>query len=196
LSYVIQNFHFLNKSIQFTPRLRFLVIFNNIELLFFFFRTYLFLFFTDRMNFFSTNILFQFIKYFFSNQLMRILNKLNVEFIGFYDNNLFKSSIFGSFYNVLTFLKPNKTLTPMKSSADFTNLKYVHNLYFFSIKVINVQINKKIFKNFFFYLMFFSVTYWYQHTLFFKFYFNFVIVNPALLVTPSYNGYFLHIYNF
>lgn len=196
MSYVIQNFHFLNKSTQFTPRLRFLVIFNNIELLFFFFRTYLFLFFTDRMNFFSTNILFQFIKYFFSNQLMRFLNKLNVEFIGFYDNNLFKSSIFGAFYNILTFLKPNKTLAPMKSSADFTNPRYLHNLYFFSIKVINTQVNKKIFKNLFFYLMFFSTTYWYQHTLFFKFYFNFVIVNPSLLVNPSYNGYFLHIYNF
>lgn len=196
MSYVIQNFNLLNKSIQFTPRLRFLLIFNNIELIFFFFRSYLFLFFTDRMNFFSTNILFQFIRYFFSNQLMRFINKLNIEFIGFYDNSQLKSSIFGSYYNLNRLLRTASWDFLLKPTADYANLIYHYNLYFFSIKVINTQVNKKIFKKLFFYLMCFSVIYWHQHTFFFNYYLNFILVNSALVVTPFYNGYFLHIYNF
>lgn len=198
MSYVIQNFSLLNKSIQFTPRLRFLIIFNNFEILFFFFRSYLFLFFTNRLNFFYISIFFQFLKYFFANQFMRTVNKLNVEFVGFYDNNLFKSSIFGSYYNWLLSLNTDNSVKslPLASTADFRNSEYIHNLYFFSVKVINTQINKKIFKKIFFFLMFFSITLWYQHTLFLKFYFNFILVNTNLALTPFYNGYFLHIYNF
>ncbi len=195
MSYVIQNFAILNKSLQITPKFKFLLFLMNIDTLFFFFKKNFFLFLTDRFNLFYLSNFFSFLKYFFADQFMIILKKVNVDLIGFYDNNLFKSAIHHIYASLRFSLKNEKFLLNSTVPTPHTRLGLTSNLYFFSIKIINTQINKKIYKNIFYYLMLFSSVFWYQNFSLFKFYLNFILANTNLHISPFYNNYFMHIYN-
>jgi len=192
MSYVIQNFYDCNKRIVLTPRFKFFFILNNLEKFFFFIKINTFLNLTNKLNFFSLNHFSLFFKHFFSKQYIKLIFQINLNLIGNYTNNLTKSCIFFIFFNIFKFFKNNNTIL---KTVKFSNL-YIYNLYFFSIKVVNVKINKNFYKNIFFYFMLINSFLWYQHTSNLRFYLNFIFINYNLKISRFYNGHFLRIYNY
>jgi hypothetical protein len=197
MSYVLQNFFNINQKITLIPRIKFLIILNNLKFIFFLFKNQLFIYFNKKFNTFNLNYFGSFIKYFYSHQINFLINKINLNFVGPYENNLFKSIIFHNLHNLLTPLDENEK-HKLNSNNETASLKknILFNSYFLSHKLINNIINKKFYKNFFFFLMLHFSNIWIQQNNFFKFYLNFFFVNYELTITPFYNGYFLHIYNF
>ncbi len=149
MSYVIQNFYDSHKRLTMTPRFKTLFFFNNFIKIFFFFKLTTFIKMTNKINFLCINSLSIFFKYFFSKQTEKFLTKLNFNLIGNYTNNMTKSLIFHIFYNFNFLLKsfPSKfAFLPIRAN-------YLYNLYFFPVKVLNVQLNNTFYKNIFFSLL-------------------------------------------
>ena len=166
---------------------------NNVEKFLIFFKLNFYIYLIKTLNLFSLNYFFFFIKYFFNKQLSNLLKKTNLNLIGFYDNNLYKSIVYHIFANLFIFLKKPKLFFKIKNQH--VENEFLYNTYFLSIKIINNKINKKFYKNFFFFLAAFSSLIWYQHCSFFKFYLNFILANNNFNLLPFYGGYFLHVYN-
>ncbi len=192
MSYVIQNFYDSNKKISLTPRFKFFFILNNLEKFFIFFKLNTFLNATFKINFFNISYFHIFFKYFFSKQFIKFIYQLNLNYVGNYTNNLTKSYIYYIFYNINNFFKT--------SYLNFKNIEpnsfWIYNLYYFSIKTLNIKINSNFYKNIFFYFMLINPFLWYQHTSNLKFYLNFIFINYTLKTSRFYNGYFLRIYNY
>jgi hypothetical protein len=191
LSYVIQNFNNINKKINLTPRIKFLILLNNLDkfLIFFKFNTFLNSFLKN--NIFQINYLNFFIKYFFSKQLIKFAYNFNLDFTGNYTNNLIKSYVYFFYFNINNFLKSNL------NNFFFYNFStnFIYNIYYFPIKTLNIKINSFFYKNIFFYFMLINPFLWYQHTSSLRFYLNFIFINYNLKIFRFYNGYFLRIYN-
>jgi hypothetical protein len=193
LSYVIQNFYENNKKLTITPKFKFLFILKNLEKFFIFFKINTFLNLTNKLNFLNINLYSPFFKYFFSKYYIKLIFQLNFNLLGNYINNLTKSYIYNVFYNLLKYFTNSFNFFPKKHSI--CN-KFLFNLYFYTIKTINVRINNNFYKNIFFYFMLINPFLWYQHTSNLKFYLNFIFVNYSLKISRFYNGHFLRIYNF
>ena len=193
MSYVIQNFSLFTKSISLTPRLKYFIILNNLLTIFSFFKSFFFFYHIFYFNNFKFFYFFYFFKFFFSKTLITWFKKMTFKTFSFYDNNLTKSYIF-FFYRNLLFFSKFKNNSLILSRTEYDSF-FLYNQYFFSIKVINVDLLKTYFKNFFFFLFFFSTIIWYQSFNFLKFYLKFFLLNFNLYVSPSYNGFFLSIYN-
>lgn len=192
MSYVIQNFLYLPRNIAFTPKFKFLLIINNLEFFFFFIKFNSFLKFTQKFFTFNRIYLFLFIKYFFSKQYIKLINYSNLNLSGFYVNNFIKSLVHNIFFNIDRFFYKKKSNLNKFVNSDVL----VNNLYFYSIKVLNVKINKKLYKNIFFFFLILNTRLWLQYSASLKFYLNFIFINYNLQVYKFYNGYFLKIYNF
>lgn len=192
MSYVIQNFYDSNRKISLTPRFKFFFILNNLEKFFIFFKLNTFLNTTFKINFFKVSYFTVFFKYFFSKQFIKLIYQLNLNYVGNYTNNLIKSYIYYIFYNMNNFFK----ISSLKFKYSPVNDSWVYNLYYFSIKTLNIKINSNFYKNIFFYFMFINTFIWYQHTSNLKFYLNFIFVNYNLKTFRFYNGYFLRVYNY
>lgn len=193
MSYVIQNFNTTARHLVLTPKLKSLIILNNLEKIFTFFKVMSNLFFFKNVNTFAISHFFTFLKYFYGKQLMNLLIKSNISSFGFYTGNFHKSLNLFIFKNILLFFKSPKSIIYYKTMQICDSP--VCNLYYASVKIISSKVNKKFYKNiFFFYMLTFSF-FWYQHTSFFKFYLNFIISNPSFFILPFYSGYFLHVYN-
>ena len=193
MSYVIQNFYETNKKLTITPKLKFLFILKNLEKFFIFFKINTFLNLTTKLNFLNINLYSPFFKYFFSKYYIKLIFQLNFNLLGNYINNLTKSYIYNIFYNLLKYFSGSYYFSPQNHY--FCN-KFLFNLYFYTIKTINVRINNNFYKNIFFYLLLINPFLWYQHTSNLRLYLNFIFVNYNLKVSRFYNGYFLRIYNF
>ena len=192
MSYVIQNFHDFNKKLTLTPRFKFFFILNNLEKFFIFIKLNTFFNKINISNIFLINHFFLFFKYFFAKQYIKLIFNSNLDFSGNYTLNLTKSFLFHIFFNFFNFFK-NKN-NNIKQYQFFNN--YLFNLYFTSVKALNIRINNSFYKNFFFYLMLINSFIWYQHTSYLKFYLNFIFINYNLKTFRFYNGHFLKVYNF
>lgn len=175
-----------------TPRIKFFFLLNNLEKFFVFFKFNTFLQSFLKINDFNITYLNLFFKYFFSKQFIKFTHQFNLDFIGNYTNNLTKSYVYYFYFNLNNFLKIklNPSLT-LKS-----NKLFLYNLYYFSIKTLNIKINSLFYKNIFFYFMLINPFLWYQHTSNLKFYLNFIFINYSLKISRFYNGHFLRIYNY
>ena len=135
-----------------TPKFKTLLILLNLEKLIIFFKANLFLFFMRKSNVFNFNYFFFFMRFFFNKQFNKILRQVNLQLVGNYTNNLIKSAIYFFFFNLkLVLINEIFNLTTLKY-----NFFFLFNLYFFSVKIVNTKINKKLYKNIFFYFLFFS----------------------------------------
>ena len=76
MSYVIQNFNSISKKASLTPRVKFLLLLNNLEKFFIFFKFNTFLHIFLKTNNFQINHLNLFFKYFFQNNLLNLLTIL------------------------------------------------------------------------------------------------------------------------
>lgn len=193
MSYVLQNFYPHSRSLTVTPRLKFMLIANNADVLITFFKTWNFLHLSRTANSFELSLFFVFLRYLFSRQLLFWLKRVNLVLMGFYANNLFTGAIYHTYKNLIlpfSMLRPYSRIVTLGRGGAL-----LYNLYFLSVKVLHIKVVKRLFRNFFFFLMAFSTFIWYQHTSLFKFYLNFILVNPSLLICPFYNGFFLHIYS-
>ena len=149
MSYVIQNFSDSTRKITLTPRFKFFFILNNLEKFFILFKLNTFLNTTFKINFFKLNYFFIFFKYFFSKQFVKLIYQLDLNYLGNYTNNLTKSFVFYIFYNLNNFFKLNY----LKININVVNKTLLFNLYYFSIKTLNIKINSTFYKNIFFYFM-------------------------------------------
>lgn len=157
-----------------------------------FFKVSIFLSNSDRFYTNSLSYLLLFYKHFYSNQLIKIFNTINLSLVGNYTNNLKKSIVFFNFKNLYTFLadqKINKLQTNLKGN-------FLENAFFLSIKVSNFVVNKKFYRSVFFYLLITLPNLWYTYTPLLKFYLNFVHVYYSTYIFKFYNGHFFKVYNF
>lgn len=194
MSYVIQNFNDINKKITLTPRLKFFLLFTNLDkfLIFFKFNTFFQIF--SKNNSFRISHLNLFFKYFFSKQFIKLTNQFNLVFVGNYTNNLIKSYIYCFYFNLNNFFKIN-TNPSFNFIFKFSN-NFLYNLYYYPIKTLNIKLNSLFYKNIFFYFMLINANLWYQHTSSFHFYLNFIFITYNLKISRFYNNYFLRVYNY
>lgn len=200
MRYVIQNYNLLAKSIVLTPRLRFLLIINYLFFFYFFYKNYYY-FISFKVNhaMLYYNFFVIWYKYLYCKQMFKFFKKVNFDYVGFYLNNVIKSYVFFFFVIFNKFLDNNKLpLFRLLTSISYKiKPKYLYqNSIIFSHKTAVFKLNKTFYKSFFFFLMLFSVTIWMQYTNFFKFYLNFLIINPNLQISTSYKGFFFSIFNF
>lgn len=200
MRFLIQNYNLLNKSLVLTPRLRFGCLLNYLLFFFIFQKNYFFaIYFKFGTPHLSKSLFFLFYKYFYFKQFRILIKKLNLELVGFYTNNLIKSLIVNIYLILAAWIGSNLTqplLFLFFKFNFFKKTKLIFNLFFFSIKTSPIRLNKTFFKNFFFYLLFFHTTVWYQHANHLNYYLNFFLINSNLFLTPFYHGYFFHIFNF
>lgn len=149
MSYVIQNFYTRSRHSPLTPRFKFLLLLNNLEKFFTFFKFNASLYFLNKLNDYSFDYFFFFLKTFFSKQYLKLLYKTNLSLVGNYDNNLTKGSVFYIFNNIYRFLR-NESLD---LKLDLLSTEYLYNLYYYSIKILNTKINDQLYKNIFFNFM-------------------------------------------
>lgn len=176
---------------SFTPKLKFLFILINLEKFFIFFKFNIFLYFLNKTNAYVYDYLFIFLKVFFFKSYIRILNNMNLDLVGNYTNNLIKSSIYCIFIRITRFFN-NKKIDVI---FNFINNYYFFNLYFYSVKNVNIRINNQLFKNIFFFWMLILPYIWYQCVSISNFYLNFLLITYHFQISRFYNGYFLKIYS-
>lgn len=195
MSYVIQNFNSATRHIVFTPKTKSLILLLNLEKIFLFFKLNNHIFYLSNKNFTQINYFFLFHNYFYSRQTFLLFYKFNSSTSSsFYSNNLHNS--FRYYFFKIFLLKLSKSYTPSRDTSLFCEENLVLNQYYTSVKTINYRLPKTYYKNVFFFFMLTFSFLWYQHSTFFKFYLNFLFVNNVLNLSPFYNGYFLHVYNF
>lgn len=192
MSYVVQNFYDCNHRVAITPRLRFIFILTNLNKFFIFMKFNSFFFNLEKTNLTKLNISLNFVRYFFSRQYIKLIYKMNLLFVGNYDNNFTRSVVYYTFYNIERFVNPQTTVLDI----DLLDEHYLFNYYFLPIKTINTKINKHLYKNVFFYFMLLSPFLWQQKAVSLRFYLNFIFTNFNLRILRFYSGYFLKIYNF
>lgn len=129
----------------------------------------------------------KFAKYFYNNQFYYFFTKFNFNFIGFYENNLFKASLYWNLKNSLfdKFFNKKQNLTP-----------FFFKKTFLPIKIANTKLVNNFYKDIFFFLILNTACLWNSYYQQYKNYLNFMITSSSLALVPSYNGYFFNIYHF
>lgn len=183
MSYVIQNFHKLNSSLVVTPRFK--IFFSLVSINFF-------LFFFKFINEFKFKYLKSFYTFFFSKGLTYFFYNLNQHLFANYSNKLVLTGVYWNFKNLNDFLNLNNE----KKNVIKLNNFFFFNLYFLSIKILNVKLTKSHFKNVFFFIILYFSEYWYQFAPNLKFYLNFIFVKNNFKLYRFYNNFFFKIYNF
>jgi hypothetical protein len=140
---------------------------------------------------FSPNVSFiyikKFIKYFYKKQFYYFFTKFNFNFIGFYENNLFKASVYWNLKNSL-----RGELVRNRQNFTFFFFKKL----FLPIKIANVKLTCSFYKDVFFFLILHTICLWTSYYQRYKNYLNFLALSPNLPIMPAYNGYFFNIYHF
>lgn len=192
MSYVIENFYLLQRSVVLTPRLKFLIIFKSINKLLFFFKINFFFKSTKKFfNFYENHFLLLY-KYFYFSSILKFFFNLNLSLSANYTNNFKKSLVFNGLTSIDFFLTKQKFFSQLPTIQNL----FLYNLYFTSIKIANFKINKNFYQNVFFFLMFVCINPWYSHTSFFKFSLNFFFVTKDIQLCKFYNGFFFKVYNY
>lgn len=198
MRFVIQNYSYLNKYFLPLPRIRHLLWFNNLYFFLFFYKFIFYFLFFKINNFFKFKINFFFYKYFFSKKYLFFQKKITLYLIGFYTNNWIKSLNFYFFYTLLVFFDHFsfiKMYWKLNRILAF-NKKFILNLPYLSVKTLNFTLTKTIFKQIFFFFLKFSVINWFSFNIFYKNYFNFILLNSNLILSPSVTSYFAPVFNF
>jgi hypothetical protein len=147
VSYVIQNFNQPNKHLVLTPKFKLLVLLKSMKQVFFFFKINSFLYNVRRFNTTLLNYSILFYKYFYFSQLFKMVQRSNLNLSGSYSNNLKKSITYFILYLFNLYLDSKTTVvSPITHEKNL-----ISNLYFYSIKVVNFQLNNKFYKNFLFF---------------------------------------------
>lgn len=191
MSYVIQNFFFNNKYLNTTPRLKTLIIFNNIHNVFIFLKLNNFFFYFNNWHW-RTVFFSQMFKNFFNDNIYNFFWLTNFKINSNYTNSITVSCFYWIFklFNFYT----NKNLIT-KNDINW-NYDYINNLYFYPIKVADPYINFKIFKNFFFYTILKASRLWNDGELQINFHKNFLFNTTELYFFIFYSGPFFRIYTF
>ncbi len=202
MSYVIQNF-FTSQFVIFpTPRSKLLFLVLNINNFFLVFKQNNFYLQRNFYNFSHPSYFPYFYNFFFAKQLKFIFkNNLNLKLTAFYKNNLFKSSFFFFYWIFLSNIDKkcnNRRTASLASnlSIETTKMCSLFSIYYYPVKLLNELVTFDVYKNFFYFLIYFSSFFWFQNSLFFRFYLNFLIVNKNLNFNEFFNSYFLNVYNF
>jgi hypothetical protein len=192
LNYVIQNFYKTSFKTTNSPRLRLLMITNNLTLIFFFFKYF------SQTRFF-TKILeltfmqhFLFLKHFYNKQIFKLKKKINFKITGLYDNKLFKSFIYKIFKNfilIFKFSKLNYFYLPI-------NQFFSYNLYFLTINVLQQKLIKTYYRNFFFFILFFSTLNWFSYNNSLQFYLHYFYTFKNFKFYVFFGNYFLKTFNY
>lgn len=183
MSYVIQNFYKPNYKFAITPRLRIFISLKSINFFLFFFKF---------KNFLILPLYTPLFGFFFNKGLTDYFYKLLLDFSGNYSNVVSATGVYWNFKILDNFLKTNQAIFPIKN----LNESYFFNLYYLSIKIINMKLNKTYFKNIFFFFILFLSEIWYQFHTHIFFYLNFFFIKNNFKMYKFYNGYFLRVYNF
>lgn len=191
MSYVIQNFYECTRKVSSTPRLKSLLLLNNVEKFLVFIKFNTFLYSINRLNLFNFNHFFLFLKYFFSKQYIKLIYKSDLSLVGNYTNSLTKSALYWIWATLENFIKNKKFIF----SSNYYKTEFLYNHYFLSLKTFNIKITKCFYKNIFYYFLMISPFMWYQRSSSVRFYLNFIHV-PFILKIFRFSGtYFLKIYS-
>lgn len=193
MSYVIQNYIFNQKLNALNPRLNSLVILNNLKLFLIFIKYRLFFISFKAEKHFQINALNGLIPYFFHHFYLNKLQTLDFSFMGFYTNNLNKSSIHW-IYKVVEALSSRDPFSIEVSIYQEKN--NFLNQYFAPVIVCNTSLNLNKFKNFFYFNFFLLSFLWLQCNTKIKFYQNFIFLIENLWLSPMFSGYFFKIYKY
>lgn len=178
-----------------TPRVKFLLFFNNLNKFFIFLKYNTFLFFINKS--YDTKIRYcsLFDKFFFSRQYFKYMYRVNFDLVNIYDNSFSRSLAHKIFNQIIKY----NFKTPCYSSLDlviFDEFKYTFNQCLITLKLINIKLQKTFFKNSFFYFMLIFPQIWWQKQKNIQFYLNFILTFYNLKTFRFYSGYFLRTYNF
>ena len=191
MSYVIQNFNHTTKRVSVTPKFKYLLFYNNITLILFFFKNTAFLLLNGVFNFLNFNYFFNIYKFFYIKEYSKLCSELSVNLSGSVQNNL----INGAVSRVLSRIEQNSwNLLPAVTHLNFENFS-PFNQYFLALKITYVKLNKNFYKNLFYFVLLFLPHFWYQHTFNVKFYLNFLVLSFNLQLYSFYGGPFFKIYN-
>lgn len=113
--------------------------------------------------------------------------------MGFYSNNLNKSSIYWIFKIVKLFTFRQKI--EIQANINYENNNFL-NQYFVPVIVINTALNLNKFKNFFYFNFFLLTFTWFQCNTKIKFLQNFIFLIENLFLSPMFSGYFFKIYKY
>lgn len=138
-----------------TPKFKLVTLLNSINIFILFFKLNIFSGFLNLTNSNFLNFYFIFSKFFFSFYFLKLLKKSNQKFLSAYTNNFTLSLIFFNFKNMSLFFNG---ITKARNFLFFLGTIGVKdslflNTYFLSIRALKVTINKKFYKNLFFYLV-------------------------------------------
>src|SRR6478672_9769944 len=128
MSYVIQNFYYLNRHVVITPRFKILLILRNLERILIFYKINLFLLATKNFYILPLNHFVIFYKIFFYSQLVSILQNINLRLVGGYTTNFKKSLVW---YN-LRILEFSEQTSPKSLTLCIPHAQLLGNLYFLS----------------------------------------------------------------
>jgi len=175
------------------PRSKFFFFLRNVSYLFFF-AIQIFLKFYLISNIsknFYLNINFN--KYFFSNQLFKLLKKNTLSLVSFYDNNVIKSFSFWT-HKILYSFFLNKSIFSINNDKFFIVLSDFFLIT--PIRLLNVSVINKYFKNIFFFLMFLFNKHSLIYTVNWKIPHTHILTQADNNFYPFYSSYFLNVYNF
>lgn len=195
MNFVAQNFYFHQKINHQTPKTRALLWFNNINLIFYYYK--IFFFYTSisapQLYFFKNNFKIYF--FFHNRYFLTKIQRFKFDFFGLYTNLLTHSILYWNFSLINTFfLNKFLRLSNIKNIIFFKN--NIFNQYSDVVLLINISLITDKFKNIFYYMFFLIPIIWYQYNqkLIWKQKFCFPSLN--LLLLQFFGGYFFKIYKY
>lgn len=190
MSYVIQNIFNENSLLQFTPRTKMYFFFKNSQIFYFFLLQNFFYLFLKKNFYFLNQYKFFFISFFFFNQTFKILKKINLSLLSFYDNRLTKSYIFWFYKTLIKSFKNNF----FNNSFLELSIYFSFNNHLLSIKFFNTNLSNLFFKNIFFNLLLINSFLFFNNNVFITYLKNSLNIVEDVSIYPFYNGYFFNVY--
>lgn len=190
-SYVIQNFFFSSKFLSITPRLRVLLLHDNVPISLFLIKTHNFFFLVNKSSP-KWGLLFNLYKLFFNVSIYNffLLSKFIID--ADYIHNIDLSARYWIYKFFFLFLKSSSFL----NSSLYVESVLAHPLYRYPIKLARPLIGFKIFKNFFFYKLLLNTRLWNVSQLEIYFHRRYLFSTLDLFCFFFYSGPFFKIYTF
>lgn len=175
-----------------TPRFKYLIFLKSLPWVTFFIKFNLFSINLKKFYNLTNNNIINFYKYFFYFKLFKFFHIIDLSLVGGYTSNLKKSIVFYNFKILNNFLISQKT----NYFLFCLHNKIIFNSYYLSIKLIDHALNKKYYKNIFYFFLFFLSNIWINVNSLFSFNSNFFFVFYFFSIYRFYNGFFFKVYNF
>lgn len=192
MSYVIQNFYNPDKRIILNYRIKYYLIFNNWNIILFFFKTYF-------INFYHNNWSPALVYHASKIQTTKFNNWFNFFYKNsfylpnFYPNNLYLSILYWNFKTLLSF-----SYTSSQHPFQFFHFSCLpfSAIYWKPIKTVYFELNKNFYDKIIMFLFYYNQVIWYNFDKNFNIKFSFLIVYPLFRLNVFYNNFFFPIYNF